>query len=363
MRRETSLYLDLLRFVAALAVCLGHISGQRLMGGLLWQFGPYGPEAVTVFFVLSGYVISFVVTSREGSLHDYAVARLARIYSVAFPALLLTFALDAIGRSVNAGAYVPDWGYSSDGRIGQFFAGLFFVHRLWMWEIPQGSNLPYWSLGFEIWYYIIFGCFFFLTGTRRWVVTSAMCAIAGPQILAMFPLWLLGVGAHRLTQRNLLGPAGSGGLATISLALWIGYEVAAWRWGRPEIGGFRPELIQDYVIGVLFSINLVGVAGCTGLVRPLMSIERPIRWLAGMTFTLYLFHLPVAQFITAVTPGSPAGWPHRIAVMSGTAMAVVVIAAFTERRKTIWRRVFSRLLATVTGYRAKSVPIRDAMRT
>ena len=41
MNRATSLYLDLARFIAALVVFLGHVSGQRLTGGLFWQFGPY----------------------------------------------------------------------------------------------------------------------------------------------------------------------------------------------------------------------------------------------------------------------------------------------------------------------------------
>src|ERR1700742_1917757 len=86
MNRQTSLYLDLVRFLAALAVFVSHICGQRFTGGLLWQSEPYGDEAVDVFFVLSGFVIGYVTDGRETSTRSFAVARLARIYSVALPA-------------------------------------------------------------------------------------------------------------------------------------------------------------------------------------------------------------------------------------------------------------------------------------
>lgn len=65
MSISVSVFLDLARFGAALAVLFCHISGKRLTGGLLWQLGPYGSEAVTVFFVLSGYVIAYVAATRE----------------------------------------------------------------------------------------------------------------------------------------------------------------------------------------------------------------------------------------------------------------------------------------------------------
>ncbi|MGH7072336.1 MAG: acyltransferase family protein [Acetobacteraceae bacterium] len=116
MTREVSLYLDLLRFLAALTVFLGHVSGSRFTGGFLWQFGPYMGEAVTVFFVLSGFVIGYTTDRREKSAYSYAVARAARIYSVALPALVVTFTLDAIGRSIRPDLYSQSWGYVATGR-------------------------------------------------------------------------------------------------------------------------------------------------------------------------------------------------------------------------------------------------------
>ena len=60
MQRTTSVYLDLLRFLAAAVVFAGHAYPQRLTGGVpaLWRFWSFGNDAVMVFFVLSGFVIA-----------------------------------------------------------------------------------------------------------------------------------------------------------------------------------------------------------------------------------------------------------------------------------------------------------------
>ena len=99
MNRPTSLYLDLMRPIAALVVMLSHVSQTTLTDGQMEVFAYTGTEAVDVFFVLSGFVIAHVCATREGGWRDYAISRATRIYSVAMPALLLTAAVDAIGRA------------------------------------------------------------------------------------------------------------------------------------------------------------------------------------------------------------------------------------------------------------------------
>ncbi len=58
-----------------MVVFLGHVAGTRLTGGFLWQLGPYTGEAVTVFFVLSGFVIAYATDQRETSARSYLIAR------------------------------------------------------------------------------------------------------------------------------------------------------------------------------------------------------------------------------------------------------------------------------------------------
>ena len=76
-----SLYLELLRLLAATEVVLFHLNGFPLLGGHRAPWNAFGHEAVVVFFVLSGFVIAFAAHTREHSAKAYAVSRLSRIYS------------------------------------------------------------------------------------------------------------------------------------------------------------------------------------------------------------------------------------------------------------------------------------------
>ena len=112
MTNALSLYLDALRFGAALAFFLSHYSTGRISGGLFWQFDG-GRTAVLVFFVLSGFVIAWVSETRERTLEEYGLSRVARLYSVIIPAFVLTAALDRIGKAIDPRLYGPEWGHST----------------------------------------------------------------------------------------------------------------------------------------------------------------------------------------------------------------------------------------------------------
>ncbi len=353
VNRETSLYLDLLRFLAAFTVFIGHVSGSRFTGGLFWQVSPFMAEAVTLFFVLSGFVIACATDRGETTATSYAVARAARILSVALPALVMTFALDALGRAVRPDLYSAAWGYVPTGQVWQFLAGLLFVNQIWFIDLPPGSDLPYWSLGFEVWYYVLFGIALFAAPRWRALAMAATLAAVGPRIAAMFPLWLLGWATWRLARRWTPGRAVGALLSGGSLALWLAYELWAPAHGRLQglVPAWlnRPELAQDYLIGTLYAAHLLGVRAISPLLgRLLVPAARPIRWAAGATFTLYLFHLPLAQCLAALLPWPPASWAARSSILGGTLALVFLIASVTERRKDIWRRGLTLLLRPAT---------------
>ena len=105
MNKETSIYLDAVRFIAALAVFFSHVGARIYSGGFLWQANSAGTPAVVIFFVLSGFVIGYVSGRRETSGSAYFVARAARLYSVVIPTLLLTAGLDWAGAYADPAAY------------------------------------------------------------------------------------------------------------------------------------------------------------------------------------------------------------------------------------------------------------------
>jgi len=105
MNRSFSLYLDLVRFLAALTVLLFHASGLEFVK-VDTVLGHYGREAVIVFFVLSGFVIAYTADQKDSTLPEYATHRISRIYSVVIPALILTPIVDWIGARIHPEFYV-----------------------------------------------------------------------------------------------------------------------------------------------------------------------------------------------------------------------------------------------------------------
>jgi peptidoglycan/LPS O-acetylase OafA/YrhL len=343
VNRETSIFLDAVRFMAALFVFADHLGSQRLTGGFLWQLEPAGGEAVIIFFVLSGFVIGYVTDKRERDLRTYAVNRMARIYSVTLPALAITFALDSFGLLQNAQLYLVDPLFFSPPRLVQYTTGMFFLHQLWGANITPGTNLAYWSLGYEVWYYIIFGAAMFAPSKHRWLAAAVAVAIAGPKIALLLPIWLSGVGLYRLCERHVPSRRAGWILFTGSILLWIGFEIwSAWH-GRLVVASrsFLPrnEIPQDYVVACLFALNLYGFRAISpDFGSMLIRAERTIRWIAGATFSLYLIHQPVMQMLVSISPWNIETWQNRALLIVGTLAIVFAFAELTERRKEVWRR-------------------------
>lgn len=363
MNKAESIYLDAIRFVCAVLVVFGHISGKRFTDGLFWQASFFMSQSVTVFFVLSGFVIAYALTTKEKTAHIYIENRMARIYSVVIPALIITACLDIIGRLINPSVYSIGWGFHGDSPFG-YLASLFFLNEIWFLHLTPGSDLPFWSLGYEVWYYVICGVAQFLS-RRKWLVIIFLLALVGPDIVAMMPLWLVGFAAYRL--RSSAGPnwvtkLGRGRWATmlwaISATLLIVYEVVAWRYGRlfSQAALFfnRGELPEDYLVGSLFAVNFFAFGGFATHIgwRPAPPLSRAIHWLSGATFSIYLLHLPVAQFLSAILPENKHSLAVRCATILGTFVIIFLVASLTERRKEMWRsasRVFLSLVLCRRG--------------
>ena len=77
MTRGFSLYLDALRFLAAMVVFASHLGYERFTkGGMEWiRDLNLGSDAVVVFFVLSGFVIAHTTFARDRGPAAYAQAR------------------------------------------------------------------------------------------------------------------------------------------------------------------------------------------------------------------------------------------------------------------------------------------------
>jgi peptidoglycan/LPS O-acetylase OafA/YrhL len=339
MSKSQSAYLDLLRIVAAVTVLLSHVSRTNLSGGFLWQVQTAGHDGVIVFFVLSGYVISYVADSRERQGADFAISRLTRLYSVVLPALILTYVADRVGMAYASELYRA--AHHGDPLFRIVTAAL-FLSQSWNFNIELFSNTAYWSLPFEFWYYVLFGVFVFVPGKVRYAALAVAAAIAGPKILLLLPVWLLGVASYR-ARTLAVSPATAWALFVFSAAATAAMVLADMRgFSHPHYAGWADDASPiDYVLGVLVAVNLFAASH---IALPLAKAAHAIRYVAGMTFSLYLFHLPLLYLFASclALPDNPYVRGPILAAMA--LVACEVLSHMTERRNGDLKRMLSRRL-------------------
>jgi peptidoglycan/LPS O-acetylase OafA/YrhL len=339
MNQRESIYLDLVRSLAALIVVFGHACDLYDLPAS----GRWGHQAIMVFFVLSGYVIAYVADTREKNLQTFLVARLARLWSVLVPALVLTVVCDILGRQfgheVRGFASVP-----TDHVFIRIGAMLSFLSETWV-SIQPLSNGAAWSLCIEFWYYVTFGLWTFMRpGWMRTGLASVAALLSGHKGLLLFPIWLMGVVLQRASSLRRHP-------AWLDVVLWsISLVLMGWiligRIYDPAIGAMKAaldpwvfrQLAQaqvfwlDWGFGLLVAVHLLAVRRVSQWL-PLEQIATPARWCAGISFAIYLFHFPLLHLTAAFLPANQ-GW-----LAIGITLAVIaVLGPPAERSKVLWRR-------------------------
>lgn len=351
MNRPFSVYLDLVRFFAALLVYNYHSNKSFIIQAGL-PFSQYGHSSVIVFFVLSGFVIAFVTATKESTWQSYSASRISRVFSVALPAIALTLVLDAIGRGIDASIYSE---YPYDQFLPRIGASLLMLNEVWLISITSFSNVPFWSISYEWWYYVGFGLVMFLPPRLGLLAAAIAMLTIGPKLILLAPIWWLGVLLYRWRGLREISLGASwlllvGSMVGMYLFDTSGVSERAAAGLKSAIGPyFYKELayskffLGDYVLGILVFMNFAGarnIAAAQG--RFLLAIEKPVRFVANYTFTLYLLHQPLFLFWAAVVHGDPTGPCYWLMVTALMSASVVIVGYFTENRRQTLRRVLMR---------------------
>ena len=353
MTPQFSLYLDIIRFLAAMCVLLSHGNAREIIHADLYHVS-LGHNAVIVFFMLSGYVIAYVADARENNVRSFWISRIARIYSVALPAILLTPLLDIAGEAMNPSFYLPRT--THDYWWVRIAASMVFTNELWLVSIMPFSNSPYWSLCYEVCYYLLFSVYCFETGLRRKILLTILSLIIGPKILLLFPIWVLGVVIYRYQPWKEISENRGWLLVILSLL-----AIAAHRYFgvydylsnllENMIGSylykelhFSKHFLSDYVLMIFIAMNFIGVRAIAHRIIPVSShIKSLFKHLSAYTFALYLFHLPLLFFFFALIHGDPMGSSYYILLISLTLITCLLLGALTEVFKHQLRNLLLRL--------------------
>jgi peptidoglycan/LPS O-acetylase OafA/YrhL len=352
-----SLYLDCCRFLAAVLVVASHFelydAIQPGAGGMLANLGR---ESVIVFFVLSGFVIAYTTEQKNTGLRGYCVARCTRIYSVALPLLLLAFAAGALLALSGAEPAAPL--YQLDKPWLYLPLHLLFMGELWTISEPPPLLAPYWSLGYEVWYYALFGALFYLRGKRRLAAAGSLLLLMGPKLWLLLPVWASGVLAYHWQKRFAVDRrlALAGWCATLALLVLFKLSgldldlraLARSTWPFPGLPlKSADRYLADYLVCLLVLANFL----CAKCARfgALLRFERPLRWLASYTFTLYLVHALVMRLWLDLYPHDGASVADNLMLVVSIALATWVVGQLTERRKAWFEAQFNRLADRLPG--------------
>ncbi len=359
MNRWFSLYLDVVRLMAAGFVVYAHTNVRFLLPTKL-PLAEFAHSAVTVFFVLSGFVVAFVADQRERSPVKYAASRTSRILSVSILAVILTPIIDSVGHFASPEIYanlIP-----SDYALVRILSGLTFLGEIWSISIMMFSNLPYWSLNYEVWYYVLFGVYCFVTPGRKWWVIGFLCLFLGPKIILMFPCWLAGVVAYRWRNAERM-------TTSLALSLWIltflsflayhhfdlmrafsdGVVRKQWGdWYYVEMN-FSRYFAADWLLAIIIAINFVATQKLTTGVPDLKA--GTLGWvgiIGSLTYALYIIHFPFiymwGSVFQAMVPGAVKYW----LVLALTLISVGVVAFIGEKLRPRMRRSFERAFGHAT---------------
>jgi peptidoglycan/LPS O-acetylase OafA/YrhL len=225
-------------------------------------------------------------------------------------------------------------------------ASLLFIGQSWNLALAPPYNPPYWSLCYEVWYYLMYGAWVFVRG--RWrlpmVLLAALCA--GPKILLLWPVWLLGVLVWR--WRGQLAARSAVILFCVSTAaalLLFWFDIGGML--RIRMEAQWPDVIArlnesamfvgDYLLGIAVAGNFLAATAMGRQMRPLFHLETPIRLAASYTFSIYLYHMPLAILLW-----NGFGLRSPLLFIPVLAACLLLLGLLTEHQLPLCRRVLRR---------------------
>lgn len=343
---STSVFLDLLRLTCALLVFFVHAraiwfperEADRISSDL-------SHGAVVIFFVLSGFVIAHTTISNNRGPRQYAVARLSRLYSIFFPAIVLSIICSLLISRIDPLLFSR---YNRGGAFFRYTLSLFYSNEIWFLSAAPLINGPIWSLSYEFWYYLIFGVVFYKTpGWKGWLLAAVACLVAGPKILLMMFMWLAGWLVYQLPSPRMKSEYGWVALVVcFVLAIVVMLTMPAipftsynspftWAW----------KFISDWVASIFVALGLwflpknhdtsASAAQASGAIY---------RKMADLTFPIYVMHMPIL-ILTKACMGTklPLVWQ----ITAGWSVGLwvcCIIGLYLEKKRYWWNRFFSATL-------------------
>ncbi|HVF70733.1 MAG TPA: acyltransferase [Chthoniobacterales bacterium] len=295
-----------LRFFAAMVVVFFHCGREFRFPAWTGDFFQNGYEAVSFFFVLSGFILTYVYASdRNTSVprRRFWVARIARICPVYYLALFVD--LPRLLYSVFSVGNTPKPRFVLAASSSPLFL------QSWIPTAEDIWNIPGWSLSVEAFFYLLFP---FIVGPLRRgrpgrVLTSAVIAVitvgalraivsdpansfppALREIMHFSPLlhlpqFVLGIATAGLFLNGMK----IGSLRAEVLLVAVAAVVSALFWFRSRLPFFATS---DAVLAPLHAVLIYAAAQSVGPVSNTLSRQLLV-WCGEISYGVYILHAPL----------------------------------------------------------------------
>ena len=264
-RRPRLGYLDALRGLAVLMVLFHHVGEAAVpwLGHFCDETLALGPAAVMIFFACSGFIIP-VSLERAGDLRAFWVSRFMRLYPLYWLSLLLAAVLVGLERYAYLGPQGPTPGttWLANVTAMQMFVG------------QPNVLIVYWTLAWEMLFYILLSVLFVIGLHRRSVLLSVVCNVL---ILVV------------LVAAVVAGRAESLPLGLMAL-VYMFFGTVWYRWTVGEVSG---RTLAAVVGGAAATVTVFAVVVMRVEGPPDLAGERRWPMLAGWLLGMAVFCLVV----------------------------------------------------------------------
>jgi peptidoglycan/LPS O-acetylase OafA/YrhL len=273
--------LDGWRGVAIILVLFDHIQ-VALLGRYEYPWMQTGQHGVTIFFVLSGFLITSKLVDGPIDLRHFYLRRFFRLMPAAWTYLAVLLLLSRLT-------------CVSFTSLPEVSACLFFYRN--MVDVPgPGLAGHFWSLSLEEQFYLVWPCLLFLTGSKRcvWIAATGVCACA-------LYRWVLWSHYDRLGPNDMSQVRADALLVGCVMALLLSNpraRLASARWAKwtaiPAlmmllfcVARFQwlPPLRECASIAILISTCVL----FQGSIWPRLLSWRPLTWLGDVSYSIYLW--------------------------------------------------------------------------
>lgn len=313
-----------LRFLAAMGVVFFHFSVPILKGRsyVLTNLASAGYIAVDLFYLLSGFILTYSYLSPQGKLlgsrRNFFVSRFARIYPAYFLAFLLAAPSD-IATSLHVNHLA-----TAIAKLAISAGSVLTLQQAWTPWTAWNWNYPAWSVSVEVFFYLLFP--WLAVRLARVKQTSAL-PLAGLfwllALLAPFLLWTITGATGQPSRSNHLQMAVEFTpifrLPEFAIGILLGRAYVLGRFRRLN-GNLLASIAFVSIFAVLaFCPNLPHPLLANGLLAPLFALlivslaqaRGPIAWFLTLPFMVtlgeasygvYILQLPLALLINRPPP-------------------------------------------------------------